>query len=168
MKKGALILLLIVVLMSCAERELISEFTGNEITYPLPAASSYPVTGSVTLKERKDGSTLVRVELSGTEGTARLPVHLHMGDISVDGAEVAALLQPVDAMSGLSETNLSLLANEKLITYKDLLTLEANIKVHLSDTGPEKDVILAGGNIGKLFAAEIKNGRVTFGVCKSN
>lgn len=168
MKKGAVILLLIVFLMSCAEREVISEFTGNEITYPLPSASAYPVTGSVTLKEKRDGSTLVMVALSGTDGTAKLPVHLHLGDISVDGAEVAALLQPVDATTGLSETPLRLLANENPVTYQELLTLEANIKVHLSDTGPEKDVILAGGNIGKLFAAEIKNGRVTFGVCKSN
>lgn len=144
-----------------------NDFTGNEVTYDLQATSQYNVSGIVTFKEKRDGSAEVLVELAGTSGDLKLPVHLHLGDISKPGADVAALLNPIDAKTGISTTALKQLADETWISYADLIKLEGCIKVHLSDTGPERDIILAGGNIGESVSKAIGSGRVGVGVCKS-
>ena len=150
----------------CQESQSVTDFTGNEVTYALQQTSSRPVSGTVTFKEKRDGSPVVLVDLQGTDGDVKLPVHLHMGDISAPDAEIAALLNPVTGTTGRSETHLVQLADETTITYTDLIKLGASIKIHLSDIGPERDIILAGGNIG-AFATKANNGRVGVGVCKS-
>jgi len=156
-----------VILISCQETMTTSDFTGNEVTYDLQPASQYNISGIVTFKERRDGTTEVNVKLTGTSGDSKLPVHLHLGDISTPDADVAALLNPVNATTGISETHLKQLANESDITYEDVIKLNACIKIHLSDTGPERDVILAGGNIGASMEKSIQNGRTGFVPCKS-
>jgi len=152
---------------ACQESENTSEFTGNEITYALQQGSEYEVSGTVVFKERRNGTTTVAVSLTGTEGNDKLPVHLHLGDLSAADVDVAALLSPVDSKTGKSETLLTNLADETAVTYSSLLQLEACIKIHLADTGPGRDVILAGGNIGESFTKSIASGRTGIGVCKS-
>lgn len=166
--KQLIVVAIMVALVACQENDSAkSEFTGNEITYPLQAGSSYPVNGHVTFKEKLDGSAVIRVELSGTAGDILHPVHLHIGNISSPDADVAALLNPVDGNHGISETTISHLADESQITYTGLLELNACIKVHLSASGPEKNIILAGGNIGVASADNSTGGRSGFAVCKS-
>lgn len=168
MKKWIAAALMATVWMACQEQEAVSEFTGNETTYALTAGSAYAVSGTLTLKERKDGFTSVVIELTGTDGLAKHPVHLHRGTIATPGAEVAALLAPVDASTGKSETLLTQLADETPVRYADLGELEACIKIHLSDVGEGRDVILAGGNIGASFTKTLANGRQqAMEVCKS-
>jgi hypothetical protein len=156
----------LIVLASCQKSEIVSDFTGNQSTYGLVQASSYAVSGTVVFKERKDGGTTVQVQLTGTDGTAQLPVHLHLGDMSANGAVVAALLSPVNAKTGLSQTVITQLADETKVSYKDLMKLAAYVNIHASDSGPESNVILAAGNVGangtKLSA------KLQIGVCKSN
>lgn len=159
--------MVLVLLISCSESEQTSPFTGDETTYSLIQASTYKVTGSVTFKERKDGATTVLVNLSGTDGDVKHPVHLHLGDVSTPAADVAALLNPVYGKTGKSETILSQLADESVITYSSLIKLSACLKVHLSDTGAERDIILAAGNIGDAAASSLTNGRAGIAPCKS-
>ncbi|MFZ6011860.1 MAG: hypothetical protein ACOYXT_16075 [Bacteroidota bacterium] len=156
-------------LVACQEHEAInSEFTGNESVYPLMAGSTYPIHGTVTFKEKNDGSALVLVAISGTEGDIKHPVHLHLGNISSPDAAVSALLDPVLGKTGLSETHLTRLADESPISYAQLVDIDACIKVHLAEAGPDKNIILAGGNIGKAAANDINNGRAaTMSVCQS-
>jgi hypothetical protein len=154
-------------LFSCQENMSTNEFTGNEVTYDLQSASEFNISGTVTLKEKRDGSTQVVLKVTGTSGESKLPVHLHLGDISTPAADVAALLSPVNAKTGTSETILKQLADESEVSYSDLLKLNACIKVHLSDVGPERDIILAGGNIGASMIKSIENGRTGFVPCKS-
>lgn len=165
--KKLIIVLCGLIWISCQESETISDFTGNEITYSLQPGSQYSVSGLVTIKERKDGSSTVLVSLTGTSGDTKLPLHLHLGDITTPRADVAALLSPVNSKTGKSETKLTQLADETSISYAELIKLEACLKVHLSDTGAERDIILAGGNIGLSASKAIANGRITVGVCKS-
>ncbi len=155
------------IVVACQESENTSEFTGNEITYALQQGSEYNVSGTVVFKERRDGTTTVAIFLSGTDGNDKLPVHLHLGDISQADADVAALLSPVDSKTGKSETILTSLADETEVTYASILALEACLKIHLADTGPGRDVILAGGNIGESFTKSLTSGRRGIGVCKS-
>jgi hypothetical protein len=156
-----------IILFSCQENISTNEFTGNEVTYDLQSASEYNISGAVTLKEKRDGSTQVIVKVTGTSGESKLPVHLHLGDITTPAADVAALLSPVNAKTGNSETIVKQLADESEVSYSDLIKLNACIKIHLSDVGPERDIILAGGNIGAAMLKSIENGRTGFVPCKS-
>ena len=123
-----------------------SDFTGNEATYALQQGSQFTVSGSVTFKERKDGKINAVIQLTGTEGNIKLPVHLHLGDISIQGADVALLMNPVSGATGRSETTFDMLSDESAIDYKRLTQLPACIKIHLGDTGADRDVVLAAGN----------------------
>ena len=82
MKKLLFLVGLGVIFVSCQETMSTSDFTGNEVTYDLQSASQYNVSGVVTVREKRDGTTQVTVKLTGTSGESKLPVHLHLGDIS--------------------------------------------------------------------------------------
>lgn len=152
--------------LACQENESAkSEFTGNETTYALQAGSTYNISGTVTFKEKVGGSTLAAINLTGTEGNLQHPVHLHLGEVSFDGAEVAALLNPVLGKTGVSETIITKLEDETAITYEQIIALQACVKVHLAAAGPERDIILAAGNIGS--SKGVISGRLDIGVCKS-
>jgi hypothetical protein len=167
--KGIASILFVVVLLSCQEPEAVSEFTGNELTYELVAGSEYIVSGTISFKERIDGFTTAVIQLQGTDGTAKHPVHLHLGTISTPQADVAALLSPVVASTGRSETLLDRLADDTPVKYGDISKLKACIKIHLSDVGAARDVILAGGNIGDSYVEALSSGRQAgFAPCKSN
>ncbi len=89
--------------MACYDSERAkSEFTVNETTYALQVGSTYNISGTVTFKEKIGGSTLAVIIPSGTEGNLQHPVHL--GDLSTDGAAVAALLNPVLGKTSIIET----------------------------------------------------------------
>lgn len=167
MKKLMLGIAFGMLLLGCQENETEqSEYTGNETLYPLLQSSDYEVNGTVTFREKVDGSTEITVALSGTEGSAEHPVHLHLGNITTPDAAVAALLNPVAGKTGLSETVLSQLADETSISYKEVLALAACVKVHLAASGPDRDIILAAGNIGSANL-DVTTGRSGISVCKS-
>jgi len=144
-----------------------SDFTGNETVYALQAGSQYNISGTATVKEKKDGTAQITVKLTGTDGNLEFPVHLHQGDISAPDVNVYALLNPVTSTNGESETNLVQLSDESTITYKQLINLNACIKVHLGATGPDRDIILAGGNVGSAASKPTTSGRIGLAVCKS-
>ncbi len=155
-------------LAGCQETEnKAGEFTGNEATYPLAAGNDYAVYGHVTFKERTDGSTLAVVQVSGTEGNRLHPVHLHRGDIATPDAEIALLMNPVQGATGRSETLIRRLADETPVTYAELISMHASVKIHLAESGPERDIILAGGNIGTAYSRPDGRMRAEIAVCKS-
>jgi hypothetical protein len=165
--KRIISVLLLLALLGCQEPETVSQFTGNETTYELAAGSDYNINGTVTFKERFDGFTTVIIQLKGTDGAVKHPVHLHLGNIATPKADVAALLSPVSASTGISETLLDRLADDTPIRYIDLSAIEACIKIHLADSGDGRDVILAGGNIGAAYIKGLSSGRSTgFAICK--
>jgi hypothetical protein len=169
MKRFCAFLSVLAILSACQDNETLrQDFTGNESTYALLPGDTYPVSGIITFKEKNDGSTFVSIALTGTEGDVKHPVHLHLGSIDTPGADVTALLNPVTGNTGVSETTIKQLADETTITYQQLIGLDACIKVHLADSGPAKDIVLAGGNIGIAAADAPANGRAgTMSVCKS-
>lgn len=161
------LLFLSLVLLGCQKSEVVTSFTGNEATYALQPGSAFPVTGTIVFKERKDGQVTAVVQITGTDGDSKLPVHLHLGDISKPGVDVALLLNPVMASTGKSETTFNKLSDESPIDYAQLTNLMACIKIHRGDTGPDRDIILAAGNIGTAVTQPISNGRTGVAVCKS-
>ncbi|MBS1950884.1 MAG: hypothetical protein OJF59_003274 [Cytophagales bacterium] len=152
-------------LITCQKSEVTSEFTGRQATYGLVQASSYPVNGTVTFKERKDGATTVVIQLKGTTGVDQLPVHLHPGDITANGSGTVALLNMLKASTGVSTTIISTLADGSKVSYSDLLKTSAYLNVHASSSGPESAIILVAGNIGSnstnSFSARMQVGNCT-------
>lgn len=163
------VLLLSIIIMSCQEDEPVNtEFTGNEVTYALLPGSAHNISGTVTIKEKIDGNSLIRIQLTGTEGDIEHPVHLHVGNIEAQDAAILALLNPVLGRTGISETEFSQLSDETRVTFQELIHLDASIKVHLAASGPDKDIVLAAGNIGSNIGGhEHHGGRVKIGVCRS-
>lgn len=162
-------LLVIFAMASCQpeNKEAISEFTGNETTYDLQQASDFTVSGFITFKERKDGKVTAVIQLTGTSGSLKHPVHLHRGDLTTENADIALLLNPVLGNSGKSETTFNLLSDETAITYAMLKDFAGSIKIHLGDVGDDRNVILAAGNIGSSYAKANPTGRTGISVCKS-
>ena len=162
-------ILLIICLIACESNvdNVDSNLTGNEIIYTLYQGSDYNVSGTVTFKETLTKNILVSMALSSTEKGLLHPVHLHFGDIAGNG-NIAAVLNPIDGATGVSITTLEILKNYSKITYQQLLELEANVKVHLSNTESGKNIILAGGNIGRSASNANPFGSVDIAVCKSN
>ncbi|HEY0742908.1 MAG TPA: hypothetical protein VGD40_15670 [Chryseosolibacter sp.] len=163
------VLTLSISIISCKEDEPVNtEFTGNEVTYALLPGSAHNVSGTVIIKEKIDGYSFIRVQLSGTEGEIEHPVHLHVGNMETPDAAILALLNPVLGRTGISETEFSQLSDESLVTFQELIHLDASIKVHLAASGPDKDIVLAAGNIGSNIGGhEHHGGRVDIAVCKS-
>jgi hypothetical protein len=143
------------------------DLTGKRMTYTLAPGSEYDIHGTVVIEEKIDGTPLITVSIEGSEGNIEHPVHLHLGDISTPDATVYANLTPIVGKVGSSVTNLHYVANETAISFKDLLRLNACVKVHLSASGPAKDIVLAGGNIGAAFTKGLIAGRSGFSSCKS-
>jgi hypothetical protein len=168
--KRIFVILFFVGLISCHEPEPAkSEFTGSEVTYALLPASTYQVSGTVIIKEKIDGYSLIKIQLTGTEGDIEHPVHLHVGNIETPDAAILALLNPVLGRTGISETNFSHLGDETPVLYQELIHLDASVKVHLSASGPNKDIVLAAGNIGSNIGGHGHHGgRIDVAaVCKS-
>ena len=159
--------LLTMIAAGCQKNEAVSEFTGNQATYSLQQGSVYSVSGTVVFRERKDGQVSAIIQLVGTEGDIKHPVHLHLGDISKPDADVALLLNPVVGSTGKSETVFGALADESPIDYNRLTKLQACVKIHLGETGAARDIILVGGNIGSSFVDAPSSGRLGMSVCKS-
>ena len=97
----------------------------------------------------------------------KFPVHLHLGDISTVKADIALLMNPVSGKSGKSETTFNKLSDESPIDYQTLTQMKACVKIHLGDTGPDRDVVLVAGNIGTATTEGPTGGRVGIAECKS-
>ena len=125
-----------------------TDLTGRQMTYNLiPGSSQFSVSGTIDFKERSDQSILIEIEVNSTGSGGEHPVHLHLGTLETADAPIVALLTPVDAASGISKTTLIVLDDQTQFSYQDLLNFDGSIKVHMDD-GPNKDVVLAGTNIG--------------------
>lgn len=161
-----LLVLLLAGLISCSsDDETPDLYTSNEVIYMLEAGSQFPISGTATVKERTSGDLEFIIQLNNTDGDIEHPVHLHYGDISTPDAEIAAMLNPVFGETGQSITVLNQLGDETAFTFEDLQSFNGHIKVH-QDSGPNKDVILAYGNVG-IATTQSVNGRISIAVCKS-
>lgn len=134
------------IVISCSDSE-VGDLTGEELNYTLFSGSEFGYEGDLLIQEKKDGQARITIELSGPEGEAFFPVHLHYNSFTTPDAEVAALLSPVNARNGISITDLDFLSDDSRVTYKDMVSFDGHVKIHLDD-GVNQDVILAFTNIG--------------------
>lgn len=156
-------------LVSCDNSSQINELpdilTGRSETYTLYQASENNIEGTVTFSELKTGYTQVSLQITPTNKGLLHPVHIHFSAIDKNGA-IAVVLNPVDGETGISITELIELENTNTILYKDLIALDASLKIHLSATQPDYSTILVGGNIGSAQSKENPFGRREIIVCQ--
>ncbi len=114
-------------------------------TYDMHSVSDPMINGKITFIKQDETSTLVRIELSGTEDGNSHPSHIHVNAAS-QGGSIAIGLNDVSGMTGVSETVVTQLGNGNAINYEGLLNFNGHANVHLSPTA--MSTLIAQGDIG--------------------
>lgn len=130
-----------------------ADIGGNFITatnksYVLNQDSSSGVFGVAKFEKRKNGNTLVTVDLTsgGVLPAGMYPVHINLGSVSTIGMPVnRKTLNPVDGITRMSYTNVRILNDGTTISYDNWLLYDGFMTVY--DAANTNNVI-ALGNIG--------------------
>ena len=125
--------------------------TGNEVNYELipGEVQGITTTGTLSIKERKDGKAQIDITLNGVLNGAVHPVHLHFGSLEDNGL-VATYLTEIRESNGVgkSSTIFADLDNGTTLSYADIVTFNGSVKIHFEETGALKDEVLGATNIG--------------------
>jgi hypothetical protein len=122
-----------------------NEFTERSSTYELPARSSENIGGVATITERKNGSSMISVAMSGTTAGVNHANHIHTNS-ALDGGAIVISFNNISGNDGVSRTNISKMDDGTSITYEELLDFNGHIVVH---PGTGQFNILATGDIGQ-------------------
>jgi hypothetical protein len=117
----------------------------EERTYTLEPLSNSGVSGTVTFKKQNAQTTLITVQLAGTQAGNSHPAHVHSGSAG-SGGPIVLDFNPVDGATGKSETMVTKMNDGSAVTYEQLIAFNGHVNVHLSAT--QLAVMLAQGNIG--------------------
>ncbi|MCK5209003.1 MAG: CHRD domain-containing protein, partial [Cyclobacteriaceae bacterium] len=119
--------------------------TGNAMEFELFEAKVAGVSGKVTFNERKNGETLVVIELSGTSAGGDHPAHVHANTVA-EGGGIMVSLNNVDGATGVSQTNVSKLNDDTPVSYSELKDFNGYVQVHNSESDLGTPIAL--GDIG--------------------
>lgn len=135
LKMSALALVASAFAFSCSDdddnKDNAPGITGETHTYTLVGANDNNITGSATLRERTDGSTIFVIETAGTTAGQSYPVYIRSNS-STETGTVIANLEPVNGTTGRSETILTEREDGNVITYDQLLALNGTLVVSMS------------------------------------
>lgn len=120
-------------------------FTGGDAQYILQEQNNTGVSGTITFKERLNGTFLAVLELSGTPQGGNHPAHIHDNDAAT-GGPIAISLNNVDGNTGQSVTQIDAKDDGTPITYGEIVNYNGYVNVHLSPD--DLATIVAQGNIG--------------------
>lgn len=113
--------------------------------YVLNSVSDPSIQGTVTFTKESETSTLIRIELEGTEAGNMHPAHIHRNSAS-DGGGIAIGLNDVAGATGISETTVTQMGDGTAINYEGLLNFDGHTNVHLSSTS--MSTLISRGDIG--------------------
>lgn len=146
-----LILMLVKVLVGCGlgddtgSIENGINLSGNFETFELQAADDSGISGVAVFEEFSDGTTLISIELDGTQSGDEHPAHIH-ANTAAEGGGIDLHLNPVDGTTGRSETDVIGLDDGTSITYQELIAYNGHIMVHLSEENLA--TVISRGDIG--------------------
>jgi Cu/Zn superoxide dismutase len=129
-----------------------TDIGGNALTttkksYTLNAVGASGVTGTATFEKRKNGNSLVTIDLNGTLAGGIHPAVIHIGSVAtVGGGPVVKTLNPVDGTTGKSYTTLRTLDSGTPISYDDVMLYDGYLAIHESELLMAN--VLCQGNIG--------------------
>jgi hypothetical protein len=119
--------------------------TGNSVSYDLSAVGGSGLSGTVSLFERKNETTLVEISLTGTTDTDSHPAHIHENDVSTGGG-ILISLTTVNGTTGKSLTQVETMDDDTPVTYDEITSINGHINVHKS---PDDLSVVANGNVGE-------------------
>lgn len=117
----------------------------NKKTYSLSPVDNSGVSGTVTFAKENESTTKVTINLSGTTEGNTHPAHIHSNAASA-GGPIVVDLNPVDGMSGTSETMVTAFNDGQPVNYDELVRYNGHVNVHKSAT--ELAVLIARGDVG--------------------
>ena len=122
--------------------------TGNSKNYTLLQDSTSGIFGVAKFEERKNGNSLVTIDLTsgGTLPAGLYPAHINIGSVASVGTPVnRRTLNPVDGVTRIGVTNVRRLNDGASITYNNWLAYDGFITIY--DAANTSNII-ALGNIG--------------------
>lgn len=111
----------------------VNELTGDRKEYVMKPVADPAVTGKAIFEKRKKGTTLVTIDLEGTQAGASHASHFHANTI-IDKGPIVINLKNVDGATGMAQTSVEALNNGTPITYEELLEFNGYINVHAGST----------------------------------
>lgn len=106
-----------------------NELTGDNVAYEMTPVADPAVTGTATFAKRKNGNTLVTVDLDGTQSGSTHPSHIHANTIA-EGGGIVIDLNPVDGATGMARTTVREQNDGTAITYDELIEFDGYLNVH--------------------------------------
>ena len=122
------------------------QLTGDSKQYVLSPKSNPAISGTVTFAKRNDNSTLITVQLNGTQPGGSHPAHIHANS-AAEGGGILLDFNAVDGATGKSETVVKALNDGTPVTYEDLIAFDGYVNVHVSSS--DLATLIAQGDIGK-------------------
>jgi predicted aconitase with swiveling domain len=110
-----------------------NELTGDTKEYTLMPVADPAVSGKVTFAKRKKGTTLVTIDLDGTQPGATHPTHIHQNTVA-EGGGIVIDLKTLDGTTGMSQTSVDTLNDGTAITYEEMLDFNGYLNVHTGST----------------------------------
>lgn len=106
-----------------------NELTGDNTVYDMTPVADPAVTGTTTFAKRKNGHTLVTVDLDGTQAGSTHASHIHANTIA-EGGTIVINLNDVDGATGMARTTVRQRNDGTAITYEELLEFNGYVNVH--------------------------------------
>ena len=123
-----------------------NELTGETKIYPLDSVDVTATSGTATFAKRKSGEILATVLVQPVIDGELYPVHIHENHALQPG-NILLSLNPIDGHTGKSQTNVNQLDDGTEFTFEELVMLDGNLDVHLSET--DLTTVLTRGDIGQ-------------------
>jgi hypothetical protein len=140
-----LLLICSIFFIGCSDDYQQPEVMGESKQFALFSNSNPAISGSVIFTKKNETETLVTVQLTGTSSGKLHPAYIH-ANTAAEGGAILIDLTSVDGASGKSETTIKTSNDGSLITYSQLINLNAHVNVHLSNT--DLTTLVAQGDIG--------------------
>lgn len=127
-----------------------SPLSGRERVYELTAGNVEGVTGGTArVMELEDGTSVVHLQVEGTQEGVNLPAEIRRGTVAEGGDEVLATLNEVHGRSGQSFTRLSSWDDGTAVTFDELENADAYLNVYRAADAPEPRSIAVQADIGE-------------------
>lgn len=158
MKNGLALLILSLGLMtftSCDDDNDDDLLTDNEISYNLESRNGSGMDGTITFVELTNGDIQATIDVENAVNGTVHPAHIHANSAALSGP-ILVSLDPVDGANGNSVTIFNSTDDGMMLTYQDILVLDAYVNVHKS--ADELNIIFSQVDIGgnQLTGEEIE------------
>lgn len=149
MKYTFLIGILLLGFSSCQPEENV--INDAKSSYTLYQSSDFDYEGKATFQVLDNGEIELLVQLFGDKSNDAYfyTGHLHFGSFDQEDAPIAQVLNPIDSRTLMSRTVIGTLSDGSKPDVEALQDFDGHIKIHLADQGPDYNIILASGNIGR-------------------